>query len=130
MMMARDVMTTPVVTISPDATFAAATRLLDAKNITGVPVTDAEGKILGMLTEKDILNFTFTHVGNLRDTSVRESMTKEVVTFPSDTPIDAIAQCFGKSEFRRVPIVDDGKLVGIISRRDIVHLMTTYDFRV
>jgi CBS domain-containing protein len=130
MLKAKDVMTAPVVTISPDATIAEATRLLDAKKITGLPVTNATGEIVGMLTEKDILNFTFTHMGNLRDTKVGESMTDKVVTFSSDTPVEEIALCFGKSDFRRVPIVDGAKLVGIISRRDIVHLMITQDFRI
>jgi CBS domain-containing protein len=130
MMKAKDVMTTPVVTISPDATLADATRLLDTKGITGVPVADADGKVIGILTEKDILVLAYTYVGNLRETKVREAMTGNVVTFPSDTSLEAIAKCFAKSDFRRVPIVDEGKLVGIISRRDLVHLMTVDDFRV
>jgi CBS domain-containing protein len=130
MLKAKDVMTTPVVTISPDATLADATKLLDAKGITGVPVAEADGKVIGILTEKDILNFAYTYMGDLRSTKVREPMTERVVSFSSDTTIDAIAACFSKSDFRRVPIIDDGKLVGIISRRDLIRLMTTNDFRV
>jgi CBS domain-containing protein len=130
MLKAKDVMTTPVVTISPDTTLADATKLLDAKGITGVPVADAQGKVMGILTEKDILIFAYTYTGVSRNTKAIEAMTASVVSFPSDAPVEAIATCFSKSDFRRVPIIDEGKLVGIISRRDIIRLMTSHDFQI
>jgi CBS domain-containing protein len=130
MLKAKDVMTTPVITVSPDASLVDATKLLAANRITGVPVADAEGKVIGILTEKDVLNFAYKYVGTLRNTKVKEAMTEHVVSFPSDTPVEAIAICFSKSEFRRVPIIDEGKLVGIISRRDIIRLMSSHDFEV
>lgn len=111
MLKAKDVMTKNVVTVSPDATLVDATELLDAKGITGMPVVDGEGKVIGILTEKDILNFSFKYIGNLRSTKVKEAMTKTVVSFTSDTEIDRIAECFSKSSFRRVPIIDGGRLI-------------------
>jgi CBS domain-containing protein len=130
MLKAKDVMTTPVVTVSPDTTLVDATKLLDAKGITGVPVADAEGKVIGVLTEKDILIFAYTYTSISRTTTVKEAMTERVVGFSPDTPIAEIAKCFSKSDFRRVPIIDEGKLVGIISRRDIIHLMTSHGFHI
>ncbi len=123
-------MTTPVVTISPDATLAQVTRLLDSKGITGLPVVDAAGTVIGMVTEKDILHVAYTYVGNVREMKVREAMTRPVVSYPSDTSVETIAKCFAQSDFRRVPIIDGGKLVGIVSRRDIIQLMTSYDFKI
>ncbi|MCB4792048.1 MAG: CBS domain-containing protein [Elusimicrobia bacterium] len=120
MLKAKDIMTKNVITISPDATLADVAELLDAKKITGVPVVDGEGKVIGVITEKDILNFAFQFVTNLHATRVKEAMTVKVVSFTSDTDIDKISECFTKSLFRRVPIIDDGKLVGILSRRDII----------
>jgi CBS domain-containing protein len=130
MAIAKDVMTTPVITISPDATLMDVTNLVDAKGITGVPVADAEGKVVGIITEKDLLRFALENLGHARDIEVKEAMTKKVVGFTSDTTIEAIARCFAKSDFRRVPIIDEGKLVGIISRRDIIHLMISEEFRI
>ncbi|MDD5686528.1 MAG: CBS domain-containing protein [Elusimicrobia bacterium] len=121
MLKAKDVMTKKVVTISKDATLMDVMELLESKRITGIPVVDTGEKVIGIITEKDILNFAFTFSSNLRFMKVEEAMTKKVVSFTSDTDIDKISSCFTKSNFRRVPIIDGDKLVGIISRRDILH---------
>jgi len=118
MFKAKDVMTKEVVTISPDATLADAIELLVARGVSGLPVLDAVEKVVGIISEKDILNFIFS--GNLRITKVEEAMTKNIISFPSDTDIDKIALCISENKFRRVPIIDNGKLVGIISRRNII----------
>jgi CBS domain-containing protein len=130
MLKAKDVMTKNVVTISPDATLENAAELLGSKGITGIPVVDTDGNVIGIITEKDILNFAFKFSGNLLSIGVEEAMTKNVVCFTSDTDIDKISLCFSKSEFRRVPIIDGGKLVGIISRRDIIHSLITHNYKI
>jgi len=121
MLKAKDVMTKDVITISPDATLADAIELLVAKEISGMPVVDADEKVIGIISEKDILNFAFS--GNLRNTKVKEAMSKEVYSFSSDTDIDKISLCLSENKFRRVPIIDNGKLVGIVSRRDIIRVL-------
>jgi CBS domain-containing protein len=121
MIKAKDVMTKEVITISPDATLIDAIELLIAKGISGMPVLDADEKVIGIISEKDILNFAFS--GNLRMTKVKEAMTKNVVSFSSDTDIDKISLCISENKFRRVPIIDEGKLVGILSRRDIIRML-------
>lgn len=120
MLKAKDVMTKDVRTIGPDAMLAEAIELLIAEKISGMPVINARGKMIGIISEKDILNFAFS--GNLRNTKVREAMTKDVVSFTSDTDVDTIALAIAHNKFRRVPIVDSGKLVGIVSRRDIIRV--------
>ena len=121
MLKAKDIMTKDVITISPDATLADAIELLVTKEISGMPVVDADEKVIGIISEKDILNFAFS--GNLRSTKVKEAMSKEVFSFSSDTDIDKISLCLSENKFRRVPIIDNGKLVGVVSRRDIIRVL-------
>lgn len=115
---AKDIMKKDVITIGPDVTLdKAIQRLLDNK-ISGMPVVDDNGKILGIISEKDILNFVFC--GYLHNTKVSEAMTEDFVHFTPETRIEKIAVAISKYQFRRVPIIEDGIVVGIVSRRDII----------
>ncbi|MFH1368797.1 MAG: CBS domain-containing protein [Elusimicrobiota bacterium] len=130
MLKAKDIMTKNVVTISPDATLVDVAELLAEKRITGLPVVNADEKVIGIITEKDILNFAYTYASNLQNTKVKEAMTEKVVSFTSDTDVDKISLCFSKNEFRRVPIIDEGKLVGIITRRDMLLSLISHHYQV
>jgi CBS domain-containing protein len=118
MLKAKDVMSKNVTTISPDGTLMDAIKLLVCQEISGLPVVDKKEKMVGMITEKDILNFVFS--GNLNNTQVADVMTKDVVYFSPETNVDQIALAIGQNKFRRVPIVEEKKVVGIVSRRDII----------
>lgn len=120
MLKAKQVMTSEVVTIRPEATLAEAIRVLLDKKISGMPVVDAAGKLVGILSEKDMLNFAFS--GNLGLTKVEEAMTREIVSFPPEAGVEEIALAIGQRHFRRVPIVADGRVVGVVSRRDIIRV--------
>lgn len=120
MFKAKDVMTKEVTTINPDATLAEAINLLLAKEISGMPVVDSSGRLVGIISEKDILNYAFS--GNLNNTKVQEAMSKKVMSFPPDADVDSIALVICQHQFRRVPIVDKDKVVGIVSRRDIIRI--------
>lgn len=117
-MKVKDVMTKNVVTIKADIPLKDAIRILVGKGISGVPVVDDSGKVTGILSEKDIMNYMFS--GNLSTAVVSEAMTKNVVSMTSETDLDKVALLISEKKFRRVPIIDNGKLVGIISRRDII----------
>jgi len=116
--MAREIMSKTVTTIRSDGTLMDAIQLLVCKEVSGLPVVDEKGKMIGIVTEKDILNFIFS--GNLNNTRVADVMTKEVVSFTPDTAVDTIALTIGQNRFRRVPIVEKDRVVGIVSRRDII----------
>lgn len=120
MLKARDVMTKDVITVDPDVTLLEAIRILIEKKISGMPVVNAGGEIVGIISEKDILNFVFD--GNLQNTKVKEAMTKDVVSFPPDADVDSIILAIASHHFRRVPVVESGRLVGLISRRDIIQV--------
>jgi CBS domain-containing protein len=124
MITAKQLMNTSVITIGPDEDIYEAMRMMALNNVTGLPVIDEDGTLLGIITEKDILvllchtleEAVLDHpVG-----TVGQFMTRRVVGFgPTDNLAD-IAQCLSINDFRRVPILDHGKLVGIISRKDVI----------
>ncbi|MCX5781341.1 MAG: CBS domain-containing protein [Elusimicrobia bacterium] len=121
MLKARDIMTKNVITISPDKTLDEAIKILVDNKISGMPVCDDKKKVLGMISEKDVLNFIFS--GNTKTTTVGEAMSKEIISFNSDTDIDKLSLVMSEKKIRRVPIIDDGVLVGIVSRRSIIKIV-------
>jgi CBS domain-containing protein len=118
---AADVMTTPVVTVRDDATLTAAIELLLRHHVSGLPVVADDGAVIGIITEHDIMNFAFS--GDAADTTVREAMTPQVVSLPPQADLVALVNALSAGRIRRVPIIDNGRLVGIVSRRDILREM-------
>ena len=90
-------------------------------HISAMPVVDDEDKIVGIVSEIDLVNLTFD--GNAADTTVEEIMVTDIVSFNPKTELADLVQTFSKRHLRRVPIIDEGKIVGIISRRDILREM-------
>ncbi len=119
------VMKTDVVTAEKGTPVMEAIRKLVEHSFSGLPVVDRENRVVGILTEKDVLSLAIRVDGdsdgsdeaNLR---VEDLMTKEVVTVEAGESVTALCNCLIKNQFRRVPIVANGKLVGIVSRRDII----------
>jgi CBS domain-containing protein len=115
---AADIMTHPVVTIGGEAKLTEAIKMLLRHHVSGLPVVDPDGRLVGIVTEQDIMNFALS--GDAADTSVAEVMTKEVIAFPPQTDIATLINCLGNRHIRRVPIVEGDKVVGVVSRRDIL----------
>ncbi len=115
-MIARDIMTRKVATIHPDASVQEAAQLLDQKRISGAPVVDADGKIIGIITEADIISKV-----NREGLRVADIMSHNVIAVSEETPVNEIASLLTERKIKRVPVVHNGKLVGIVSRADIVH---------
>lgn len=117
MMRARDIMTHDLITIGPDASIHDAARMLSEYNISGTPVVDATGKMVGLVTEADLLG--------KEGKTVADIMTTRVVTAQEDTPVEMIAQMLTSNRFKRTPIMRGDTLVGIVSRADIVRMMAS-----
>jgi CBS domain-containing protein len=147
-----DVMTTNVVTVSPDTSVQEVAKILSERNISGVPVVDAENRLVGIVSEGDLLHRVETgterrpdrRTGRRRswwlDTigsdeelardyvkshgrTARDVMTSDV-TFVSDTTdLAEIANLLETKRIKRVPVVRDGKLVGIVSRANLVRAL-------
>ena len=115
-MIASDIMTRNVHTIHPGASAQEAARLLSQEHISGVPVVDANGKVIGIVTEADIISKV-----NREGLCVADIMSHKVIVVGEETTVSEIAMLFAEHKIKRVPVLHDGKLVGIVSRADIVH---------
>ena len=113
--------------LKPDMTIADAVKILIKKKMTGAVVVNDNGDLVGILSEKDCLE-TLLHDSYSRSPSgfVKDYMHTDVETVESTMDIIAVAQKFLKSTFRRLPVVDNKKLVGQITRRDILKGVSKY----
>jgi len=118
---ASDIMTTNVITAKKDMVLTDVIALLLRWHISAMPVVDNEDKMVGIVSEIDLVNLTFD--GNAADTTVEEVMITDVVYFNPNTQLADLVQAFSKKHLRRVPIIENGKIVGIVSRRDILREM-------
>lgn len=118
----KDYMTTKVVSLSPDMDVMAAMRHFSAHRISGAPVIDERGELVGILTERDCLRSIVVagYHGEGCCGEVAEFMTRDVVSVEVATPLLDIAQLFVTTIYRRFPVVDEGRVVGVISRRDVI----------
>ncbi len=109
-----------VVSTGPGETVAALVRLLNLKRIGAVVVRDAEGKVIGMCSERDIIRGIAVQGERALDMQVRELMTREVVTCKSTDTVSEVMKVMTDRRFRHLPVVDEGKLLGLISIGDVV----------
>ncbi len=114
----RTIMSTDVVSVKRDTPVREVVELLVAHDVTGLPVVDDDGTLVGIVTEKDIMGL----LADGRDVSGRaeDYMTRDVVCFDEEDDLIAVCECLVAHHFRRVPILRWGKLAGIISRRDLI----------
>ena len=140
-MRAHDIMTTPVVTVPPDLSVQEIAALMVEKRISGIPVVSPDGAILGIVSESDLLRRTelgldettprwpamlansheiarnFTKIHGIK---AHDVMARPVVSVGDDSPIQAVADTLARHAIKRVPVMKDGKLTGIIARSDLV----------
>jgi len=146
-MRAHQIMTRPVITVAPDTPMVEAANLMLQKHISGLPVVDATGKLVGMLSEGDFvrrgeigtqrkrgrfLKFIlgpgrvaadFVHEHGRR---VSEIMTSEpLVTVSEETPLERIVALMEKNSIKRVPVMRDGKIVGMVSRSNLLQAVAS-----
>ncbi|HEV2239261.1 MAG TPA: CBS domain-containing protein [Ktedonobacterales bacterium] len=114
-MIASEIMTQKVAIIHPEASVQQAARLLSDERISGAPVLDDAGVLIGIITEADII----AHAGR-EGLLVADIMSREIISVGERTPVHEIAQLLAERKIKRVPVLCDGKLVGIVSRADIV----------
>jgi CBS domain-containing protein len=109
-----------VVTIAPDHTLAEAIDLLYAKRIGAVVVTNGKLEVLGIFSERDVVRVVSTAGASALSDPVSAHMTKQVRTCSEATTVDAVMAMMTDGKFRHVPVVDDGRLVGLVSIGDVV----------
>ncbi len=128
---AKDVMSSPVVTVRPDTPVTDAAALMAAHHISGLPVVTAEGELVGIVTEADLLRHAR---GGRRERGaravrlrVRDLMTSPVVTVDEEALLSEVAALMVRRQINRVPVMRAGQLVGIVSRADIVRALARSD---
>lgn len=145
-MRALDVMASSVLTVTPDTTIDVAIDLMLHHHISGLPVLDDDGKLVGILTEGDLLRRVETGTGDRKRSRfmefllgpgreaqsyvsehsrrVGDLMTAEVVTVPPATPLEAVVQLMEERRIRRVCVMDGSRLAGIVSRADLLRALS------
>jgi CBS domain-containing protein len=145
-MHAIDVMVRDVVTVRPDTDVANAVKLLAEHDVSALPVVDGEGNLLGILSEADLIHRAeigtekhrpwwleaVTGASTLAEEfakshgkKVGEVMTSGAISVSEDTPLSEIATLFERKRIKRVPVVKDGKLIGIVSRANLIQALAT-----
>ena len=119
MLKAKDIMTRNVLTVKKGTPIYEAVELMAKNNITGIPVVEDGVKLVGILTEKDVLNLFYAHEHE-KNKTVSDFMTQSAVHFDRNTDLRDICDCLKNSNFRRVPVTSRGEVVGIVSRADII----------
>ena len=141
---AKDIMTSEVITISPDTEVAQAAKLLLTNRINGMPVVSDNGELVGILCQSDLIIqqknipipslFTFLdgfipltpsknldkEVEKIAATKVSDAMTVDPVTVNPDTGIEDIAALMVEKSYHTLPVVEDGTLVGIVGKEDVL----------
>ena len=122
-MTARDFMVVDLVTLAPTADVVDAVQTLLEHRISGAPVVDASGRYLGMFSEKCAMQVLLDAAYEVLPTcEVRAFMDTEAQTIAPHTHLLSIAQVFLLTPYRRLPVVEDGLLVGQVSRRDVLRV--------
>lgn len=120
----RDYMDKKVYTLVPETEVRKAIRFLLKHRVTGAPVVDPDGKLLGMFTEKDCMKLIATGIeGEHPAGRIEDFMTTDVKTIEPDMNIYYVAGLFLNHTFRRFPVIEDGKLIGAITRFDILRVI-------
>jgi CBS domain-containing protein len=111
-MKAEDVMTTKVITITENQTKQQAARLLSQHRISGLPVVNDQNVVVGVVTEYDVISKQGRTVG--------EIMTRGVISITPDTDLEEVSHILVHERIKRLPVLDKGQLLGIVSRADLV----------
>jgi CBS domain-containing protein len=143
-MKVKDVMTSPVVSVEPDASIWQAVRIMLQRHISGLPVIDQHGRLVGIVSEGDFLRRAETGTqrrrpswlellvgpGRLADEYTRthgrkvsEVMTPDPLTVREDTPLDEVVRTMEKRRIKRLPVVRGDHVVGIVTRANLVHAL-------
>ena len=110
---------TDVITVRPDMPMSAFAQIVVRQKVGAAPVTDVDGRLLGVISERDIVRGFDIHGGTLTEKSVGELMTSDVISCAPENSISDVAELMSKHGIRHIAVLDVGALVGFISIRDV-----------
>ncbi len=114
----RDIMSKSVVSIRPDATMIEAVKSLTKHHLSGAPVVSAQGEVIGFISEPNLMDVLFDE--DVREKKISEFMTRDVQVVRPTDPISTAATMLAMYGIRRLPVVEDGHLIGVVTRRDLL----------
>lgn len=147
MVRVRDIMTTEVITVSPETDIAQATSILLKNHINGVPVVDPAGKLVGILCQSDLITqqkrfplptiftfldglFSFTstkalekEIQKIAATTVADAMTRKPVFVHPDSPVEEVASLMVEKHYHTIPVVENDRLVGVLGKEDVLKIL-------
>ena len=124
----RDMMTTPVVRIHPEESVAVAARMLTRNNIGILPVCGSDGRLCGLVTDRDLVTRCVASGRVPAQTPVREVMTTRILYVRPETDAFDAAELMGREQVRRLPVLENGRLCGMVSLGDLaLRQETEYD---
>ena len=118
-MVVRDLMNPGVVSVEPTSTAAAAARLISRHNVGALPVCGGDGKLRGVVTDRDIVLRCIAAEEDPAQTPVRDIMTRSCVTVSPNADCREAARLMSAQQVRRLPVVEEGKVVGMLSLGDL-----------
>jgi len=118
-MKVRDIMTNQVITVTPGESVETAARMLTHYNIGILPVCSENGTLRGLVTDRDLVTRCLASNRNPSQTTVREIMTDSVMAVQPDMEVGVAAHLMGRQQVRRLPVVTEGKLCGMVSLGDL-----------
>ena len=118
----KEIMSKKVISISPNESAAVAARLLCRYNIGAIPVCATEGRVKGMVTDRDIVLRCVAAGEEPEATKVSEIMTRRVITVSSEDSVHTAMEKMAKEQIRRLPVEENGRLVGMLSLGDVAKI--------
>lgn len=118
MLAIRDIMTKIVISVRPDATLMDAVKVLTKHHISGAPVVTADGEVVGFISDEHLLDVLFDR--GARYAQVSGFMSDDVHTIDAEDSVTTAASLFAMYGVRRLPVLDNGRFVGVVTRRDLL----------
>jgi CBS domain-containing protein len=114
-------MTPNLVTVRPDASVEAAIELVLREQVSGLPVLDDDDRLVGVITEFALLAIAYDR--RVKNHTVSQHMTRDLITVDVDDPVSRVADLCIVHRVRRVPVIQNGRMVGVIARRDVLRAL-------
>ena len=118
-MVIREIMSERVVTVGQDEPVAVAARLLKRHNVGALPVCDSAGRLRGLITDRDIVLRCVAMDENPQTTKTSDVMSRGIITAEPGDAVEKAAQLMSRDQVRRLPVVDSGRVVGVVSLCDM-----------
>ena len=125
-MQVRDIMTDRVISVSQMEPVSSAARLMKRHNLGALPVCDDGGRLRGVITDRDIVTRCVAADMEPADTRIREIMSRGITTCRTDEDISDVLRAMGREQVRRLPVTQDGRLVGMVSLADLARSAGSY----